>query len=283
MDTNLITELHKRFEEYVNNEDDVEFWYARELQELLGYDKWDNFEKVIDKAKLTCKSSQQKVSDHFLDVGKMIKLARGADREINDIKLTRYACYLIAQNGDPRKNEIAFAMTYFAVQTRKQEVLEKRFAELDRIQAREKLSASEKELSGILFERGVDSKGFANIRSNGDAVLFGGNSTKQMKTKLGVPDTRALADFLPAVTIKAKDLATEITNFGVKKDSKMQGEAKIGAEHIKSNQSVRDVLQKHGIVPEDLPAEEDIKKVQRRLKSEGKKLSKTRKEKRKGV
>ena len=245
--------------------------------------KWDNFEKVIGKAKLTCKSSQQKVSDHFLDVGKMIKLARGADREINDIKLTRYACYLIAQNGDPRKHEIAFAMTYFAVQTRKQEVLEKRFAELDRIQAREKLSASEKELSGILFERGVDSKGFANIRSKGDTVLFGGNTTKQMKTKLGVPDTRALADFLPAVTIKAKDLATEITNFGVKKDPKMQGEAKIAKEHIKSNQSVRDVLQKHGIVPEDLPAEEDIKKVQRRLKSEGKKLSTSRKEKQKGV
>jgi DNA-damage-inducible protein D len=278
MDTELIIQLHKTFEDHVHTEEGVEFWYARELQVLLGYNRWENFETAIAKARVACEGSQQKVPDHFRDVTKMIKLPKGADREINDIKLTRYACYLIAQNGDPRKHEIAFAMTYFAVQTRKQEVLEKRFAELDRIQAREKLSASEKELSGILFERGVDSKGFANIRSKGDTVLFGGNTTKQMKTKLGVPDTRALADFLPAVTIKAKDLATEITNFGVKKDPKMKEEGKIAAEHIKSNQSVRDVLQKHGIVPEDLPVEEDIKKVQRRLKSEGKNLSGARKE-----
>ncbi len=274
MKTELIAQLHKTFEEHVHNEDGIEFWYARELQELLGYDEWRNFEKVIDKAKTACNGSKQKPSDHFVDVNKMIKLAKGAEREVPDIQLTRYACYLIAQNGDPRKDEIAFAMTYFAIQTRKQEVLEKRFAELDRVQAREKLSATEKELSGILFERGVDGQGFARIRSKGDAALFGGKNTQQMKTKLGVPEKRALADFLPSVTIKTKDLATEITNFNVKKNSNLQGEDHIGSEHIKSNQSMRDVLKKHGIVPEDLPPEEDVKKVQRRLNSEGKKLTK---------
>ncbi len=274
MKTELIAQLHKTFENSVHSEDGIEFWYARELQSLLGYDKWENFEKVINRAKIACKSSKQEPSDHFPDAGKMVNLGSGAGREINDIKLSRYACYLIAQNGDPRKDEIAFAMTYFAVQTRKQEVLEKRLAEIDRLQAREKLSATENELSGILFERGVDSQGFARVRSKGDTALFGGNSTQKMKTKLGVPEKRALADFLPSVTIKAKDLANEMTNFNVKKDSEMQGESSISTEHVKSNKSMREMLQKHGIVPEDLPAEEDVKKLQRRLKSETKKISK---------
>ena len=275
MKIELITQLHKTFEDHVHEEDGVEFWLARELQELLGYEEWRNFEKVIDKAMIACKGSKQKASDHFVDVNKMIKLAKGAEREVADIKLTRYACYLIAQSGDPRKDEIAFAMTYFAVQTRKQEVLEKRLEELDRVQAREKLSATEKELSGILFERGVDGQGFANIRSKGDAALFGGKNTKQMKDKLGVPEKRALADFLPSVTIKAKDLATEITNFNVKKDALLKGETNISTEHVNSNQSMRDVLKKHGIVPENLPAEEDVKKIQRRLNSEGKQVTKS--------
>jgi DNA-damage-inducible protein D len=274
METELIVQLQKTFEEHVHNEDGVEFWYARELQALLGYDEWRNFEKVIDKAKIACKSSKQEPSDHFVDVNKMVKLGSQAGREISDIKLTRYACYLIAQNGDPRKDEIAFAMTYFAVQTRKQEILEKRFAELDRVQAREKLSATEKELSGILFERGVDGKGFANIRSKGDAALFGGKNTQQMKSKLGVPEKRALADFLPSVTIKAKDLATEITNVNIKKNSRMKRELDISSEHIKNNKDVRSLLAKNDIIPEDLPVAEDVKKVQRRLNSEGKKLSK---------
>lgn len=205
MKTELIMQLHKTFEKRVHIQDGIEFWYARELQELLGYDKWENFEKVIAKAKLACKGSKQEVSDHFLDVRKMIKLAKGAEREVLDIQLTRYACYLIAQNGDPRKDEIAFAMTYFAVQTRKQEVLEKRISELERVQAREKLSSSEKELSGILFERGVDNQGFARIRSKGDTALFGGYDTQEMKSKLNVPAKRPLADFLPTVTIKANE------------------------------------------------------------------------------
>ena len=274
MKTELITQLHKNFEEHVHEEDGVEFWLARELQELLGYGEWRNFENVIDKAKIACKGSKQEHSDHFVDVNKMIKLPKGAERQVLDMKLTRYACYLIAQNGNPGKDEIAFAMTYFAIQTRKQEVLEKRLEELERVQAREKLSVSEKELSGILFERGVDGQGFARIRSKGDTALFGGNSTQKMKTKLGVPDKRPLADFLPTVTIKAKDLANEITNFNVKKDSDMKGESNISQEHVKNSQNMREMLQKSDIVPEDLPPEEDLKKIQRRLNSEGKKVSK---------
>ncbi len=274
MKTELIAKLHKIFEEHVHNQDEIEFWYARELQNLLGYDKWENFEKVIAKARIACKSSNQEVFDHFLEVRKMIKLAKGAEREVVDVKLTRYACYLIAQNGDSRKEEIAFAMTYFAVQTRKQEILEKRLSELERVQAREKLSASEKEFSSIVFERGVDSRGFARIRSNGDIALFGGYSTQEMKSKLKIPIQRPLADFLPTVTIKAKDLANEITNFNIKKKSDIDGESDISHEHVKNNKNMRDMLKKSGIIPENLPPEEDLKKVQRRLNSDDKEIPK---------
>ncbi len=274
MEKEVIYELSKNFEAHSYQEDEVEYWLARDLQFLLGYSKWNNFEKVIVKAKEACKGSNNQVIDHFLDVGKMVELGSTAGRKINDIKLTRYACYLIAQNGDPRKQEIAFAMTYFATQTRKQEVLEKKLAELERVQAREKLTSSEKELSSILFERGVDSRGFALIRSRGDTALFGGNDTKTMKTKLSVPTNRALADFLPTVTMKAKDLANEITNYNVKKNLNIKGEEKISSEHVKNNENMREMLKKSDIIPENLPAEEDVKKVERRLKSEAKKLSK---------
>ncbi|MDO8676673.1 MAG: DNA damage-inducible protein D [Candidatus Azambacteria bacterium] len=275
MDKQLIVKLHKNFEDCAHEKDGVEFWYARELQELLGYDKWSNFENVINKAKIACENAKQKVSDHFADAGKTIPMPKGASKEIADIMLTRYACYLIAQNGDPRKDEIAFAMTYFAVQTRKQEVVEQRLAEWDRLHAREKLSITEKGLSGILFERGVDGQGFARIRSKGDSALFGGYNTQDMKSKLGVPDNRPLADFLPGVTIKAKDLASEITSFNVKKDQALAGEFPITHEHVKNNQNIREVLRKSGIQPESLPPEEDIKKLERKLKSEDKKLPKT--------
>lgn len=274
MDKEIIVKLHKNFEDCAHQKDGVEFWYARELQELLGYDEWRNFEKVIARAKTACENAGQGISDHFVDANKTIPMPKGATKEIPDIMLTRYACYLIAQNGDPRKDEIAFAMTYFAVQTRKQEVVEQRLAQWERLHAREKLSITEKGLSGILFERGVDGPGFARIRSKGDAALFGGKTTQDMKNKLGVPDNRALADFLPSVTIKAKDFASEITSFNVKKDANLKGEMPITGEHIKNNQNVRGVLSKSGIYPEKLPPEEDIKKLERKLKSEDKKLPK---------
>ncbi len=272
MEKQLITRLHKNFEDCAHEKDGIEFWTAREIQVLLGYSDWKNFEKIVSKAKTACENGGQVVADHFADVGKMVNIGSNGEREIADLMLTRYACYLIAQNGDPRKDEIAFAMTYFAIQTRKQELVEERLAQWERLQAREKLTISEKTLSGLLFERGVDSEGFARIRSKGDSALFGGYSTREMKEKLGVPDKRPLADFLPGVTIKAKDLANEITSHNVKKDTSLRGESPITDEHVRNNRNVRDVLTKSGIQPESLPPEADIKKLDRKLKSEDKKL-----------
>jgi len=272
MKKELIVKLHGEFEQFAHNEDDLEYWLARDLQKLLGYEKWENFSKVIEKAKQACLNSKVVVEDHFLDVRKMVTVGSGAPRNIDDIKLTRYACYLIAQNGDPRKTEIAFAQTYFAVQTRKQEIIEQRLAEVERIQAREKLSNSEKQLSGVLFERGVDGQGFARIRSRGDQALFGGHTTQMMKTRMGVPENRPLADFLPTITIKAKDFANEITNFNVVRDD-LRSESTITEEHVKNNKDVRDLLAKRNIRPEALPAAEDIKKIERKVKSESKKIS----------
>lgn len=275
MEKSLIVKLHRIFENFVHKADEVEFWYARELQTLLGYDEWRNFEKVIDKAKLACETSRQKVAHHFVNTEKNALLGKGGQTTVEDIMLTRYACYLIAQNGDPRKDEIAFAQTYFAVQTRKQEMIEERLVEMDRLRDRAKLAVAEKELSESLFERGVDGQGFARIRSKGDSALFGGYNTQDMKNKLGVPQSRALADFLPSVTIKAKDLATEITNFKVKRDKKINGETPITNEHVKNNKDIRGLLIKNKIIPENLPPAEDIKKVGGKLKSDVNKLPKT--------
>lgn len=273
MKKELITRLHKCFEDYVHNEDGVEFWFARDIQELLAYTQWRNFEQVIEKAITACKTPGQESSDHFADVSKVIEAGKGARHEIGDYQLTRYACYLIAQNGDPRKEKIAFAQTYFAVQTRKQEVIEERLRELKRIAERDRLTESEKRFAGIVFERGVDSKGFARIKGKGDTVLFGGHSTQQMKEKLSVPTTRPLADFLPKVTLSAKALADEITEHNVlEKD--LRGELPITDEHQDSNEAVRNALVARGILPERLPPAEDIKKLASRLKSEGKKLHK---------
>jgi DNA-damage-inducible protein D len=270
MDLQTISKYQNLFEQNVHKQDDIEYWMARELQELLGYTKWENFAKVIEKAITACANSGQEADDHFLGVRKMVNIGSGAEREIDDIMLTRYACYLTAQNGDSKKEPIAFAMSYFALQTRKQELLEKRINENERVKARQKLTETEKELSGLLYERGVDNKGFGRIRSKGDQILFGGYNTIEMKFKLSIPDNRPLADFLPTITIKAKDFANELTNFNVQKEN-LNGEQKITSEHLKNNKGVRDLLLKRGIIPEELEAEEDIKKVERRLKSEDKK------------
>jgi DNA-damage-inducible protein D len=276
MKKEVITKLHADFEGLVHVEpvSKVEFWFARELQEQLGYAKWENFAKVIERAKLSCETSGQGISDHFLDVRKMVDLGSGAQREIDDVMLTRYACYLIAQNGDPAKEEIAFAQSYFAVQTRKQELIEKHIDEVERLDARKKLSLTEKQLSGLIFHRLADNQSFARIRSKGDEALFGGKTTQSMKKRLGIPDARALADFLPTITIKAKDFANEITVFNMKK-TVFPSETAIADEHVKNNKEVRRALTASGIKPEELPADEDMKKVERRLESEKKKLPKS--------
>lgn len=271
MKKELIQRLHKSFEDCAHQNEGVEFWLARELQELLGYTQWRNFEAVIDKAKMACEKAGQAVSDHFADVSKMVDIGSQTQRPVDDMALTRYACYLVAQNGDPRKDAIAFAMTYFAVQTRKQEIIETRMAEWERVQAREKLTLSQKELSGVLYERGIDGQGFGRILSKGDAALFGGVTTQGMKNRLAVPDGRPLADFLPTITIKAKDFVNEITNTQVKQQN-LLGEANITQEHVKNNRDVRKLLTDRQIVPEELPVAEDVKKLERRLKSEEKKL-----------
>jgi len=273
MEKQTITKLNVSFEEHAYEQDGIEYWLARDLQQLLGYTDWRNFLNTIDKAKESCKASGGAVADHFVDVNKMVKIGSGAERKQEDIMLTRYACYLIAQNGDPKKEQIAFAQSYFAIQTRKQELLEERIRLVERLHAREQLATAETELSKKIFERGVDNKGFAVIRSKGDWALFGGHNTSAMKHKLGIAENRPLADFLPTITISAKQLATEITNFNVQKND-LRGENRITSEHIKNNSDVRSLLGKSGIKPEQLPAEEDIKKLERRVKAGDKEMVK---------
>lgn len=274
MDKLRIRTIMKQYDEIVHKEEEVniEFWYARELMPLLGYERWENFEKAIKRAVSACETSEIEVTDHFREVTKMVQLGSKSKRNIKDYMLTRYACYLIAQNGDPKKEEIAFAQSYFAIQTRKQELIEERIAYIERTEARGRLRESEKRLSQNIYERGVDDAGFGRIRSKGDTALFGGKSTKDMKKKMGVKDNRPLADFLPTLTIAAKNLATEMTNYNVE-EKDLQGEFSITSEHIQNNATVREMLGKRGIRPENLPASEDIKKLERRVKTQEKKLA----------
>ena len=273
MKKELIADLFGKFESACYIYEGIECWSARELQPILGYSRWENFMNALEKARKACENAGEVVTDHFRDFTKMVQLGSTAKREVEDIALTRYACYLVAQNGDPAKPAVAFAQTYFAVQTRRQEIIEKRLLDVARVSAREKLTKSEKKLSGIIYERGVDDKGFAVIRSKGDQALFGGASTTDMKKKLGVPATRPLADFLPTLTIKAKDFATELTSHNVT-DKDLKGAQQISKEHIDNNLAVRKMLKERGVLPEQLPAAEDVKKVQRKLATEEKKIQK---------
>ncbi len=252
-------------------EENIEFWYARDLMGLLGYEQWRNFENVINHAIESCEASEIEPLDHFREVTKMVALGSGAQRQVRDYMLTRYACYLIAMNGDTSKEEIAFAQSYFAVQTRKQELIEERIAYIERTQVRGRLRESEKRLSQNIYERGVDDSGFARIRSKGDQALFGGYTTKEMKTKLGVKDNRPLADFLPTLTMAAKNLATEMTNYNVE-EKDLQGENAITTEHVQNNTGIRQMLGERGIKPEELPAAEDIKKLERRNRTQDRKI-----------
>jgi len=271
MKKELVKNLTLDFESYANKADDgIEFWFARDLQHLLEYSEWRNFTKVIFKGKTACETAGHAISDHFVDINKMVQIGSGTEREIDDIMLTRFACYLIAQNGDPKKEAIAFAQNYFAVQTRKFEIVEQRIKDWERLQARQKLTLSEKELSELIYERTGNDKDFGIIRSKGDQAIFG-FTTQQMKKKLGIKANRPLADFLPVITIKAKDFASEITIFNVK-DKDIKSGQQISWEHIRNNKGVRKLLLERGIKPEELPAEEDVKKLERRVSSEDKKF-----------
>ncbi len=271
MEKQIIQSLTESFESFAHKTEDIEFWLARDLQHLLGYSEWRNFQKVISKAKTACELSKQNIRDHFVDANKMVDIGSGAQKEIDDIMLTRYACYLTAQNGDSKKEKIAFAQTYFAVQTRKAEIIEEKLLQYERVQARHKLAETEKELSAVIFEQTGANQNFALIRGKGDKALFN-RTTRQMKEKWNIKN-KPLADHMPTILLKAKDFATEITIFNAK-DKRMNTEMAISNEHITNNKTVRETLVSRGIVPENLPQEEDVKKIERKLNTDKNKILK---------
>ena len=273
MRTEEVDRLRVWFDDYAHTDGDgVEYWLARDIMRPLGYAQWRRFEEAIQRAIVSCETAKVPVESHFAKVGKMVELGSGTHREVNDYRLTRYACYLIAQNGDVRKPEIALAQAYFATKTRESEVIGQRVAELQRLSARHLLSETETHFAGLAFERGVDAKGFARIQSRGDQALFGGSDTRAMKRKLGVPERRPLADSLSALVLNAKNLATSMTTYNIEAND-LQGQSQIEVEHVANNRSVRDTLMERGIRPEALPPEEDTKKVERRVKADERKLS----------
>ncbi|MBS0551761.1 MAG: DNA damage-inducible protein D [Proteobacteria bacterium] len=270
MKSEIVRSLTENFEGHAQRtEGGVEFWLARDLQHLLGYTEWRNFTAVILKAKTACEVSGHAIEDHFVEVTKMVDLGSGSQRPVDDVMLTRYACYLIAQNGDSKKPQIAFAQTYFAIQTRRAELIEQRMLDAERVSARRKLTETEKDLSQVIYEQTGGNQNFALIRSKGDHALFG-KSTQAMKMQWGVPESRPLADFAPTIILKAKDFAAEITIFNAQQHN-MRTEGQISGEHITNNQAVRQTLLDRGIRPEALPPAEDVKKVERRLTAEEKK------------
>ncbi|MGT2926903.1 DNA damage-inducible protein D [Streptococcus cuniculipharyngis] len=273
MEQSKIYKIKEKFDSILHQLENIDFWYARDLMQLLGYKRWENFNTAIYRAMDSVETTNTTVSDHFREITKMVPLGSGAERPIKDYMLTRYACYLIAMNGDTKKEEIAFAQSYFSVQTRKQELIEERLHYIERTEARGKLKESEKRLSQNIYERGVDDKGFGRIRSKGDTALFGGHNTKEMKQRLGVNDNRPLADFLPTLTIAAKNLATEMTNYNVESNN-LYGETAITDEHVLNNSTIRDMLGQRGIKPEELPPAEDLKKLERKVNQQNKDLIK---------
>ena len=268
-----VDRLRVRFDDYAHtDEDGVEYWLARDIMRPLGYARWENFNEALKRAMASCETAEVPVAAHFREVAKMVD-AGVAKRKIIDYRLTRYACYLIAQNGDVRKPEIALAQAYFATRTRESEVIGQRVAELQRLSARHLLSETETHFAGLAFERGVDARGFARIQSRGDRALFGGRDTRAMKRQLGIPEKKPLADGLSTLAINAKNLAASMTTYNIEKKD-LQGLSQIEVEHVDNNRGVRSVLMERGIKPESLPAEEDTKKIERRVRADEKKLSK---------
>lgn len=271
MNPKTVKSLTTNFEDNKHQtKEGVDFWYARDLQKLLGYIQWRNFEKIIKRAQKSCKSAGVPMQDHFADVSKSIISGKGATFETNDIILTRYACYLIAQNGDPSKSQIAFAQAYFAVQTRKLELLEEKINQIERIKAREKLSKSEKQLSRMIYEKTKNEKAFGYIRSKGDEALFG-LSTAKMKVKWAIPKSKPLADFAPTVVLKGKDFANEMTVFNTQ-EKNLNKTREITEEHVENNKIVRSAMKERGIIPENLKPEADVAKVKRKLNIKKKEL-----------